>query len=157
MEIDATRAIALILIGSFAIDRAVAGLFFLLSYSSDLRKILDPSTFSDPEKEAGAMRNYRLIYSILGGYLGTVVMAGYMNIRLFGSTEVPGTEFIGKYPLLDIVLTGLVLLGGADRLADALRMLGSSGVAKEKDGPIEIKGRLVLEQSTGRSESSLDP
>ena len=41
MPIDPIRAIALILIGSFAIDRLVKGLFFLLSYSEDLRESLD--------------------------------------------------------------------------------------------------------------------
>ena len=155
MEMDPMRAIALILIGLFAVDRVVAGLFFLLSYSSDLRKSLDPSAVTDPEKQAETMRNYRLLYAIVGGYLGTVVMAGYMQIRLFASTVVPGSEFIGKYPLLDIFLTGLVLLGGADRLAEVLRMLGGSGVPKQKEAPLEITGKLVLEQSTAHSENAL--
>ena len=155
MEIDPMRAIALILIGSFAVDRIVAGLFFLLSYSSDLRKSLDPSAVKDPEKQAEATRNYRLLYAIFGGYLGTVVMAGYMHIRLFASTDVPGSEFIGQYPLLDIFLTGLVLLGGADRLGEVLRMLGSSGAPEKKEAPLEIKGKLILEQSTAHGENAL--
>jgi len=148
MEMDPMRAIALILIGSFALDRIIAGLFFLLSYNSDLRKLLDPSAISDPEKQARAKRNYRLLYAIFGWYLGSVVMAGYMHIRLFSSTVVPGSEFIGKYPLLDIFLTGLVLMAGADRLAEALKLLGGSGVSKQKEAPIEVRGKLVLEQET---------
>ena len=155
MEFDPMRTIALILIGSFAIDRIVAGLFFLLSYSSDLRTSLDPSAVIDPGEQAEAMRNYRLLYAIFGGYLGTVVMAGYMHIRLFASTAVPGSEVIGEYPLLDIFLTGLVLLGGADRLAEVLRMLGGSGAPGQKEGPLEIKGKLVLEQSTAHGENDL--
>ena len=106
--LDPMRAIALILIGAFAIDRVVAGLFFLLSYSDDLRRTLDPDSVSDPDKKAEAVRNYRLIYALVGGYLGTVVMAGYMNIRLFGSTLATESELFGKYPLLDVFLTDLV-------------------------------------------------
>ena len=155
MGIDPMRAIALILIGSFAIDRIVTGLFFLLSFNSDLRTSLDPSTVKNPKKKDEAMRTYRLLYAIFGGYLSTVVMAGYMNIRLFASTIVPGSEFIGQYPLLDIFLTGLVLLGGADRLGEALRMLGGSGLPRKKEAPLEIKGTLVLEQAKrGADEAS---
>ena len=152
MPIDPIRAIALILIGSFAIDRLVKGLFFLLSYSEDLRESLDPEAVTDPDEKAAAMRNYRLLYAIFGGYLGAVVMAGYMHIRLFAVTAQPGTDFIGQYPILDILLTGLILLGGADQLAKALGMLGGPPVAvREEERPLEITGRLVLEQPPGRS------
>ena len=154
MEFDPIRAVAMILIGSFAIDRVVTGLFFLLSYDPDLRRSLDPSSVTDPREQADAIRDYKLLYAILGGYLGTVVIAGYMNIRLFASTVVPGSEFIGDYPLLDIFLTGLVLLGGADRLAEALKMLGGSGVPSQPDTPLEISGKLILEQSTTRSDDA---
>ena len=152
MPIDPIRAIALILIGSFAIDRLVKGLFFLLSYSEDLRESLDPEAVTDPVEKAAAMRNYRLLYAVFGGYLGTVVMAGYMHIRLFAVTAESGTEFIGQYPILDILLTGLVLLGGAEQLAKALGMLGgSAGAVRDQERPVEITGRLVLEQPPGRS------
>ena len=152
MDIDPIRAIALILVGAFAIDRIVAGLFFLFSYSEDLRRLLDPSAVTDPREKAAATRNYRLLYAIFGGYLGTVVMAGYMHIRLFAATEIPGTEMIGQYPLLDILLTGLVLLGGADRLAEVLGMLGGSGAAKPQEAPVEIQGTLILERPAAGSD-----
>ena len=146
MQFDAIQSIALILIGAFAIDRVVSGLFFLMSYSDDLRASLDPSAVTDPRERADAIRNYRLLYAIVGGYLGTVVMAGYMNIRLFSAELVPGSDVIGQYPLLDIVLTGLVLLGGADRVAEVLKMLGASGASSQQNAPLEVKGTLVLQQ-----------
>ncbi len=153
MQFDALQTIALILIGSFAIDRVVSGLFFLLAYNDDLRASLDPSGITDPREQADAKRNYRLLYAIFGGYLSIVVMAGYMNLRLFSTAAVPGAEVIGQYQLLDIVLTGLVLLGGADRLAEFLKMPGTSGGATQPEAPLEIRGTLVLQQSAANSET----
>jgi hypothetical protein len=158
MKIDPMKAIALILIGAFVIDRIVAGLFFLLSYSEELRDFLDPSSVEDPSERAAALRNYRLLYAIFGGYLGTVVLAGYMGVRVFSTGAVQGAEFIGQYPLLDILVTGLILLGGADRLSEALRLLGSGSgsIATSKDKPLELTGKFVVERSPNDTNSTAD-
>ena len=147
------REIGIILIASFAIDRIVTGLFYLLSYNSELRALLDPDSVENPALKAGATRLYRLIYAVCAGYLGIIVVAGVMGIRL---SKIAGLELDPQAgpatsDLLDILITGLLLTGGADRLAEGLKLYSGSP-AKPAQAPIEITGKVVLEQETARAE-----
>jgi hypothetical protein len=139
-------AIAVILIASFAIDRIVGGLFFLLAYSDDLRPLIDADS-SGAALDPLAARTRRLIYALAGGYLGTVVIAGIMGVRLFEVVQIAMPE--KPNALVDTLLTGLILAAGADRLAEALKLFGEGSAAgKKNEQPIEITGRLVLEHGT---------
>lgn len=146
------NVIAVILIAAFAIDRIVNGVFFLLSFSPDLRDLLQTPKVEGTGQNASAERMRRLIYGVFAWYLGTIVIAGYMNIRLFAFTGamVTGETALGNYPLLDILMTGLVLMGGADRLAEAMKLLGSKYSSEANQKPLELKGTLILEQSHAR-------
>jgi hypothetical protein len=141
------REVGIILIASFAIDRIVAGIFFLLSYDPELRGMLDPESIKDLTGKTEALRTYRVLYTMFAAYLGTVVLAGHLGHRLSTITQVlPKTEG-GWNTLLDILVTGLLLAGGADRLAEALKLTTGMGDDKKSKTPIEITGRVVLEQS----------
>ena len=50
-------------------------------------------------------------------------------------------------PYLDVLVTGLVLVGGSDRVAE-MRKLGS-GEAKSEPEPIAIKGEITLANGDG--------
>jgi hypothetical protein len=146
------REVGIILIAAFAIDRIVTGLFFLLSYNTELRMILDPNSIEDPEAKESGAKLYRLIYAVCAGYLGIVIVAGVMGIRL---SKIAGLELdpnagpvMGS--MLDILVTGLLLVGGADRLADALKLYGDKD--SKPQAPIEITGRVVLEQGAAKIE-----
>jgi hypothetical protein len=141
------REIGIILIASFAVDRIVTGLFFLLSFNADLKTVLDPDSIQDPTQRAEALKNYRLIYAVVAGYLAIVFVAGLMGVRLSAITglapDLKGLPVMNE--LMDILITGLLLVGGADRLADALKLLrGESGRASQ--APIEITGKVTLQQ-----------
>ncbi|HTS24596.1 MAG TPA: hypothetical protein VMH81_01900 [Bryobacteraceae bacterium] len=140
------REVGIILIAAFAIDRIVTGIFFLLSFSPDLRSTLEPGPADDPEQK----RLYRVIYTIFAAYLGTVVFAGFMRHRLSTLIGTPPKTAWGD--LLDVLVTGLLLAGGADRLADALKLM-TGGEVKPNQAPIEITGKVVLEQS-GRADAA---
>jgi hypothetical protein len=152
------REIGIILIASFAIDRVVTGFFFLLSFNPDLRSILEPDSVKDPDAKAEAQRVYRLIYAIFAGYLGTIVFAGEMGHRLSSITGVALNPKAGDAwgTFLDILLTGLLLAGGADRLADAMK-LRAGREEKQPKTPIEITGKVVLEQAGAKTYDSLPP
>ena len=136
-------AITLIVIAAFAIDRVVKGLFFLLSFSSDLRPLVaEPSADTDVRVSSA----HRLIYGLVAGYLGIVVVAGILKVRLFAMTQIAAPGQPGPNALMDTLLTGLILAAGADRLADLTKNFGSAGGGPKKaDGPIEITGKLTLE------------
>jgi len=147
------REVGIILIASFAIDRIVTGLFFLLSYNAELRTILDPNTLEDPVAKASAAKLYRLVYTVCTGYLGIVVVAGVMGIRL---SRIAGLELDPNAgpitsSMLDILITGLLLAGGAERLAEALKLYGDKD-SKPRQAPIEITGKVVLEQGAVKVE-----
>ena len=148
------NSIALILIASFAIDRLVTGLFFLFSFSPDLHPLLNETVTQAPVRDDRAARTQRLIYSLLAGYLGTVIVAGMLNIRLFAMSKyaISATDTPGV--LLDTLLTGLILAAGADRLAEALKLFGGGpgGIEKKEERSIEISGKLVLERQNAAAE-----
>jgi len=93
------------------------------------------------------VKNYRLIYAIVAGYLAIVFVAGLMGVRLSAITgltpDLKGLPDMNQ--LLDILLTGLLLVGGADRLADGLKLLRGEG-GRGSQAPIEITGKVVLQQ-----------
>lgn len=148
--------LTILLVAAFAIDRIVAGLFFLLSFSSDLRPLLT----EDPEyPNAHAARVRRLIYAMVAGYLGVVVIAGILNVHLFDMaapvdlTSTPGSatntfQVIHPSRLLDTLLTGMILAAGADRLSDIVKSFGAGAetTTKSEEKPLEITGRLILER-----------
>ncbi len=147
------REIGIILIASFAVDRIVTGLFFLLSYNADLRgAVLDPDSIQDPMEKTEALKNYRLIYAVVAGYLAIVFVAGLMGVRFSAITGL--TPDLNDMPvmnqLLDILLTGLLLVGGADRLSDALKLLKGEG-GRASQAPIEITGKVVLQQEAANA------
>lgn len=49
-------------------------------------------------------------------------------------------------PLIDTLLTGVVLVGGPDRITGLLKAPGAEP-QKEEPQPIEITGKLILEES----------
>jgi hypothetical protein len=139
--------IAVILVASFAIDRIVTGLFFLLSYSKSLDPLMGEAVAETPIKNVRASRTHRLIYTLFAGYLGVVVIAGILNVRLSALTKLPAAGNPLSNPVLDLLLTGLILTGGADRIAEALKLASGHGAEKKQEHPIEITGKLVIEQA----------
>jgi hypothetical protein len=97
----------------------------------------------------------RLTYAIVAGYLGTVIFVAQSGIRLSAITGLaPDAKsdpiFSGW---LDILFTGLLLSGGADRLAEGLKLL-SEGGKKESKSPTKISGKVVLEQGAANAKIS---
>ena len=125
----------------------MTGLFFLLSFNAELASALDPDSVEDAAQRGRALRSYRMIYAIVAGYLSIVFVAGLMGVRLSAITGLAPDPKAGPVmnDLLDILLTGLLLVGGADRLADALKLFKGEG-AKTSHAPIEITGRVILQQ-----------
>ena len=137
--------ITIILVAAFAIDRIVNGLFFLLSFNDDLRPLVTEDAAHPNER---ASRTRRLIYAMLSGYLGIVIIAGILKVRLFEMTAASALGDARPNALVDTLLTGMILAGGADRLSEILKAYGGASGSEKKSAerPIEITGRLVLDQ-----------
>ena len=146
---DGITAIAAILIASFAIDRFVTGLLFLLSLIKPWNRLFpDPALETDPVARSTAEKKRKLIYFSLAAFLAMGVLVGYGNVSILAAVG-----FSTINPLLDRILTGLILIGGADRVADILKWGtagGASSPSSTSSSPIEITGKLVLEDASGR-------
>ena len=130
-QFDGVSAIALILIASFAIDRVVTAVLFLLAWAG-----WAPDPVADERK-------YKLIYYLLGGALGIFVLAHFGQVRVLTALGIK----IDQY--LDTTLTGIVLVGGADRIAGLLKA-PSGAPQNAAPQPMVITGKLVLEESAAQ-------
>ena len=140
--LNGVTTIPLILIVSFAIDRVVASVLFVLTAFGLLA---DPADVTDAKARV-AERSYKLIYFTFAGLLAAAVMALDPGIRLLTAMG------IDKSPALDFLVTLIVLTGGADRIAALLKAPGSSGGAGEAaPRPIQITGKLTLDEPAGKS------
>lgn len=147
-KIDGISAIALIIIVSFAIDRLIRGLFFLLSYSRVWSNALPDPELDDVPRSARAERNRKLIYFSLAALLAMVAIGWFGRVRILAALG-----FTAVNPLLDIIVTGLILTGGADQAGHLLQSVGGSGSRGQKppSTPIEITGRVTIDEQSRRN------
>ena len=147
MVIDGVSAIALILIASFGIDRIITGLVFILDFLPPWRNIFpNPEQIAENASRHRAERKRRFLYYVLAGILGGLILAYLGEVRIFRALGFDRT-----HPILDSAMTGLILIAGADRVAALLKIHGLPGARSggEQDArPIEIRGRLVLEEES---------
>jgi hypothetical protein len=137
LRIDGVSAIAAILIASFAIDRVTTGI--LAFYSWIRRRVRRTRDAPDPFAADGGRR---APYFVVAGLLGAVVLGGFGDVRVLAALG-----FVSVNPYLDALITGLVLMVGADRASDLLQRFDvpGAGGSKKPAAPIEVTGKLVLE------------
>src|SRR5215510_15742235 len=102
----------------------------------------DPD-LDDVPRSARADRNRRLVYFVLAGSLGMVALGWVGRVRILSALG-----FTNVNPWLDILVTGLILAGGADRTEQILKSVGASGPHADAapSAPIEIRGRLTIDE-----------
>jgi len=140
-RLDGITVIAIVLMASFAIDRIVTGALFLLSFSDRwTRRFPDPDAVSDPAERVRARNRQKLLYFCFAALLALPVLAGYGRVRILAALGFPTNA------VFDVILTGLILVGGSDRVADILKLPGARGGEKAEPKPITIQGTLVVEE-----------
>jgi hypothetical protein len=143
MKHDGVSVTALLVLVAFAIERVTTSVLFLLPQR--WRRILrvDP----DAEAKRGeAERRYKLYYYSFASALALVVLLLSPGMRVLQALEVQSP------PILDIGLTCLILVAGADRIGE---FFGSKGthVVEEAPKPVQIEGTLMLKEERERSKS----
>ncbi|HWO00913.1 MAG TPA: hypothetical protein VNS63_16760 [Blastocatellia bacterium] len=141
MKIDGVTALALVLIASFAIDRIVTAILFLASFAGF---VADPGSLEPGTANARAHKIYKLVYFVLAGILGVVVLAYFGNVRILRAMGLQD-----PHPVVDTIVTGLLLMGGAERLSGFIQTSGSA-VEKPEPKPIQITGKLIIEDAAAR-------
>ena len=142
MKIDGISAMAVVLIASFAIDRIVTGLLFLLPFLKQWERVFpDPVTVNDAVERVRAEKKQKLVYFILAGLLG-IVVCWFGKLRMFSALGFPDMPQV-----FDILASALILTAGSDRIAAILNLPGAVEGEKTVTRPIEITGKLVLENA----------
>jgi len=140
-EFGGVSVVAFVLLLSFAIDRLVSGVLFFLSMSASWRRWCPPpETVSDPVERMAAERTQKAVYFVFAGVFSAIVLV------LVGSGILHEVGF--KEGSLDMFLTGLILMGGAERVSVFSESLGSSASPAVSEPPVQIKGTLMLEEGT---------
>lgn len=144
MPLDGVSALALLLLASFVIERTVSGVLFVFP---TLRMLPDLAQL-DPAARAAADRRYAYWRFFLSGALAAAILWKWPSLRILAlfsqlSNSVP--------PWLDPAVTWVVLMGGADRISAFVKLpAGGTAPPKREEQPIEVRGRLTLDD--GRSE-----
>jgi hypothetical protein len=195
----AATALALIVVMSFAVDRIVAGLIFLLSFSSAwVSRFPAPALISEDGPRAKAERDNKLAYFAIAAALCIGILAAFPNVRIIrtlglsqaasasvmaalgeqnktasptptatqtatatpqgnaspGATGSPNDRAASSaatpfWPpaesIFDFVVTALILMGGAERIAALIKVPGAAGGEKPAEHPIQVTGKLTLE------------
>jgi hypothetical protein len=136
MKIDGVTAVALVLIASFAIDRIVTAVLFLATLTNILRE--------PPPGDARAQQLHKLVYFVLAGILGVVVLAFFGNVRIL---QAMGLQNIN--PAVDAIVTGLLLMGGAERLSGLIQP-GAAEKPEPTPVPIVVTGTLTIKDGAGK-------
>jgi len=147
MIIDGVTAIAVIVIAAFAVERTARGAIFALSFIPGFTRLFpEPALAEDARARVRAAKRQQLLYFVLAALLGIGVLAYWGEVRIFRAVG-----FEAMPPVLDAVVTGLILVAGSDWIAALTRLEGGRAAEPVEPRPIEVSGRLVIEDGAGTS------
>src|SRR5438105_3757337 len=137
---DAPGTAMLVVISSFAVDRIVSLVLFGVSVPKSWRKTFpDPELMEEGAKKRAAMRTRRMWYFCFAAILTIPIVIG-AKIRIFKLLGIIGAEDDPAVIVADILVTTLVFVAGADRLADLIKKHAPA----EKHEGIEVYGTLTI-------------
>jgi len=137
---EGVKVVAVLLVLSFAIERLATGLLFALSFLRQWTKLFPDPALLDPPSKVAVQKRLVLVH-----FTFTAAMA-IAGLWMFPSVRVLGILGLQPDAELDALLTGLVLVPGADRIADALKGQ-AAGLPRPEPPPIKVTGTLTLEQA----------
>lgn len=143
---NATSALVLILVLSFAADRLAKAILFLLALLPMWSKRFpDPRLIRERERQVHVKNRLLLIYSVLVATIAGTAIWMFPELRIIEMLSGPRT-----HAAIDIVVTVIVVMGGSDLVGRLVQVSGIGEVTTTsspsgRNEPIEINGRLVLE------------
>ena len=152
-RLDGISAIAVLLIAAFAIDRLVNVILFLLDFLPAWREAFPaPMLLPEGAPRMQAERRGKFVYFVLAFVFSIGVIIALSGVRTVDATGQTGSGILYalgfKQHWIDVGLTMLILMGGAERISEALKNIDASKAISEKPAPIEITGKLTLDEGS---------
>lgn len=150
---DGVTVVAMILIGSFVIDRLATALLFLLSFFPPWsRRFVDPTLVADSAERNAAERRQKLAYFFFAIAIAIVLVRTYPEILVLSALGIRASAWADRF------FTLLALVGGSDRIAAIVGSPGSAKNQKPPESPIRVTGTLTLEDGgSGRGANPRNP
>jgi hypothetical protein len=138
MTPNGTTVVAMVLIGSFAIDRIVTILLFLPELSPGWRRgHPDPATLQGTAR-SDAERAAKVRYFALAIPIGFLILRALPKPLLLQALGFQVPDFP------DMLFTLLVLVGGADRITELLGSSAKDRSRESAEAAIKVEGTLKL-------------
>ncbi len=138
MNHDGVSVTALMVLVAFAIERVTTAVLFLLSCNRRWRRLLAGS--SVPAQDPGAFeRHQKIFYFFLAGAFAIAVVLLSARVRVLSALDVDAPA------VLDVCLTWLVLVAGADRISELVGK-PDAGAAEPASKPLVVEGTLTLKE-----------
>ena len=150
MASDGINLLTMLLIAAFAVDRVSAGILFLLEIVGVLS---DPDGLEEGVNRVRAKKRFTLLHFVVSGFLVILVLFYVGDFRFLDALGLGNRADLSRVPLwLDHLLLAVVLVGGAEQMSAFLKMVGAPGGSTRGEGaqPVEVSGKLVLEEPTGK-------
>jgi len=126
-SIEATTALTIILIASFAIDRFVTLLMYLLPFAK----------MRGEEDTPKVKKREKLTYIVLAGVFG--LLLGY-----FGDIRLLAGLGFSTNTVLNAIVTALILTAGSDGISALIKKMGGTSLDDGEPKPLIVQGDLTL-------------
>lgn len=142
MKHDAFSVTAVLIFVAFAVERVTSGLLFLLSFSRRW------DAFFSAARGTAQARRGKLAYYTVAGTLVLIVLILAQELRALRALDVDAWDGV------DFILTWLLLVAGADRIAGIMGADSGAEPAAEVSKPLQIEGEVtLLDRAEGKSAS----
>ena len=143
--IDGATAMIILLVGSFVVHRCSAIILWLLSLTGFWQKYFAmpsaPPTSEAANSHSIAEAKRVAIYYFFATVVTFFLMNVFCEIQLLSALG-----FTSKNPVVDLYLTGAIMIIGARRVGHWLDLPGIPGEEPENSKPVLVTGELVLRE-----------
>lgn len=145
MKHDGVSVTALMVLVAFAIERVTTGVLFMMSFRPGWKKLL----LADSEAKPGeAERRYKVYYFTLASALALAVLVFSPGMRVLQALDVQAPW------ILNVGLTCLIIVAGADRIGEFLESKGAAGGLEKTPKPVQIEGTLTLREERAKAQAA---
>lgn len=144
MNHDGVTTATMLLLAAFAVDRVASAVTFV---------VFRPKKAKPSQDAEATAWSQKLWYFVVAAILAVAILAATSKVRLLEAMGMVYDTSPALDKFVDVVLTFMVLVGGAERISVLLKAPATASVPAE---PLEVRGTITLadSQQTARSHTT---